>query len=88
MTPILGIPISNKQFKMWMNLLVYFYAPFVLTDRLKARVPTLHLSRNEFTKTIQDLTFHDAYTTYAVGSEATWVTLLNDAQLQRLPTEV
>lgn len=81
----LGIPVSNKQFKIWSKLLVYPYAPFFLMDDLASRVSSVCLTRSEFRATIQDLSFHDSYTTYNIGSEAKWVTLLSSAELQSLP---
>jgi hypothetical protein len=88
MMNVLGLPISKIQLKTWLSLLTSHHAPFFLTDELKPRVLSLHLTRNEFRATIQDVSFHDSYTTYAVGSEATWVTLLSDNDLKSLPDDV
>jgi hypothetical protein len=85
---LLGLPVSNKLFKAWIKLLVYPAPPFFLTDEVTPRVPSIHLTRREFRTTFQDLNFHDAYTTYAVNSQATWVTLLSSRQVQELPEEL
>jgi hypothetical protein len=85
---LLEVPVSDKLFKTWSKILVYSISPFFLNDEIKARVPSLHLTRGEFRATIQDLSFHDSYTTYNVSSEATWVTLLSIMEFQNLPEEV
>jgi hypothetical protein len=85
---LLGIPVSNKLFKTWSKVFVYPYAPFFLTEGLKPKTPTLHLTRSESRATIQNLSFHDSYATYNVGSEATWVTLVSNQEFQTLPKEL
>jgi hypothetical protein len=84
----LGIPVSNKLFKTWSKTLVYPVAPFFMTEALKPRVTSLHLTRSEFRNTIQDSSFHDSYTTYAIGLEASWVALLGNEELQKFSEEV
>jgi hypothetical protein len=85
---LLGVPVSNTLFKAWSNILVYPVSPYFLTDELKTRISSLHLTRSEFRATIQDLSFHDSYTTYNVGSEIKWVTLLGNTKLQNLSREL
>lgn len=85
---LLGVPISNKLFKTWVKLLVYPLAPFFLTEELKSQVISLQLIRGEFRNTLQDLSFHDSYTTYAVSSQATWVTLLSSTDFESFSKEL
>jgi hypothetical protein len=85
---LLGLPVATKLFKVWSNILVYPVSPFFLTDELKPRVPSLHLTRSEFRATFQDLSFQDAYTTYAVSSEVAWVTFLSNHHLKSFPGEL
>jgi hypothetical protein len=85
---LLGIPVSNKPFKIWSKLLVYPVAPFFLTNELRYQTSNLYLIRSEFTATIRDLSFHDLYTTYNAGLEASWVTLLKTRELQDFSKEL
>ncbi len=86
---LLGLPFSNKKFKTWVDLLVYPYAPFFLTDNLKPRVSRLlSLSRSEFRATVRDLSFQDSYATYEVGPKATWVTFLSSQEFQLFSDEL
>jgi hypothetical protein len=84
---LLGIPASNTLFKSWSEILVYPVSPCFLTDEMKAQISSICLTRNEFRETIQDLSFHDAYTTYRAASEINWVTLLSTAELNNLPED-
>lgn len=85
---LLGVPVSTKLVKSWVKLLVYPVAPFFMIEAFKHQVNSLVLTHSEFRATIQDLSFHDSYTTYAISSEATWVTLLHSQELQNFPEEI
>jgi hypothetical protein len=86
---LLGCWVSDKRFRIWSKLLVYPLAPFFLTDEVKQSLSqTILLSRAEFIATLRDLSFHDSYTTYNVGTEAAWVTFLSPRELQNFPKEL
>jgi hypothetical protein len=84
---LLGISVSDKLLKAWSKILVYPVSPFFLNAEMRTRVSSLHLTRSEFSA-IQDLSFHDSYATYEVGSEATWVALLSSAEFKNFSEEV
>lgn len=88
---LLGCPVTGDLLAQWARHMVSPAAPFFLAEADRAFAPpdAVLLTRAELTDDYSDLPLEarDAYATYRVAPEATWVTLLTDALLDDLVPE-
>lgn len=81
-------PITSTLLARWSDNLVAQYAPFFVSERIRAQLSPLHLifTHSEFGTMRLSLDVIDSYQTYAVADEAEWVVLLSSADFDALPT--
>lgn len=82
---IRGCEIPDGQFACWESLFIYPLAPYFYSDAERLSGEHLILSRQSLSAAGFPLSFIDAYKTYAVSKDASWVAMLTPQQFDALP---